>query len=275
MEEALDVLLGEDTAGRNLEEKEQEPKAEPEELTSKPVNKLEGEQASRLGEEPASKPENKKDNLTASELTNELDVEKVSEEASDMDNRLIVEPNSLPASEQTEEIAATLDSYHASSTTRKRVIQPDIKPDNRMVVKPVNEIDGEIEIEIDSEQVRQPTRKPVSQLTRKANNSPTKMLSNDQSIKLKKALPRKKSRPVDPFLEVIAAQLELYLEEPGTHERVSVGGRLPRRLWELVELYCTYSKIQMQHFLEEAVVEKLKKELGITDQLIDGGKEEN
>ncbi len=248
MEEALDVLLGETKSSDSSEEVVYE--------EVNPVKKLASQQINQLDNKPSSET----DGESESQLAGGLASNEANKLSNELVNRQTISLANELDSKQDKKIIRKLDSelenLQANSLNKNIAGQIDEEITGELANQLDNEIDSGIDSEIINQQEKKKDRKPTSQPVSNLASKPVKKLT---------VLPDKKqvSRQSDPFLAALAAQLQSYLKKPQPADKVAVGSRLPRKLWELVELYCTYNKKQMQEFLEEAVVDKLKKELEI------------
>lgn len=238
LEDALDMLLGEKN---NAGEDSGEPSSE---LTSQPVNNLTSELNNQQNIQPVNKLTVQPIDQSVSLLTNQSNIQQ--------DDKLAGQTSDFSTEQQDNRMDIPKDNGLNNSKDEKITKQ--------QAKQPANEINGRRNIETDShlnsEVVREQDETPKIKVGKQLNKKTAGSKTGQQTIK--------KETHSDPFIEAIRVQLFSYLAGE-TGERVSAGGRIPGKLWSLVTLYCTYTKKQMQDFLEEALVEKLKKELGIED----------
>jgi hypothetical protein len=238
LEDALDMLLGEKN---NAGEDSGEPSSE---LTTQPVNNLTSDLNNQQNIQPV----------------NKLTVQPIDQSADLLTNQSNIQPDDKSAGQTSDFLTDQQDNRIDSPKDNELNNSKDEKITKQQAKQPDDEINGRRNIESDShlnsEVVREQDETPKIKVDKQLNKKTAGGKTGQQTIK------KEKETYSDPFIEAIRVQLFSYLSgEPG--ERVSAGGRIPGKLWSLVTLYCTYTKKQMQDFLEEALVEKLKNELGI------------
>lgn len=241
LEDALDMLLGE-------KNKAGEDSGEPsDELTTQPVKNLTSELNNQQNIQPVNKLTVQPIDQSASLLTNQSNIQQ--------DDKLAGQTADLLTGQQDNRAVGLMDSPKDNGLNNNEAEKINKQQDKQSA----NEINGRSNIESDShlnsEVIIEQDENPKIKVGKQINKKSAGGRAGQQAIKKEKTYN-------DPFIEAIRVQLFSYLSgEPG--ERVSAGGRIPGKLWSLVTLYCTYTKKQMQDFLEEALVEKLKNELGI------------
>ncbi|MHB1418230.1 MAG: hypothetical protein ACYCX4_01380 [Bacillota bacterium] len=71
-------------------------------------------------------------------------------------------------------------------------------------------------------------------------------------------------RKLNPYLQVLSGDLSDYLSAyPDAGEKSSAGARLSKKLWYLVTTYAHHSGLQIQTYIEDAIIEKLAKDLNV------------
>lgn len=107
------------------------------------------------------------------------------------------------------------------------------------------------------------TGKEDNELLNQQDNVITNELSNKITNKYVNNLTDKQNiSHTDPLVKLLAIKLENYLTSDNHREnKMSVGARVSKELWDLTGLYCKFSDIPIQEWLQNAIIEKLKKDL--------------
>jgi len=69
------------------------------------------------------------------------------------------------------------------------------------------------------------------------------------------------SEQVNSLASLLTNEFEGWLARESKGERFSVGARIYKRLWHIVNLYCVEEGITRQEFLEEAIINEMRRRL--------------